>query len=247
MQLTEGLLLGEACLIDLLLGVEHVKQRARAEIEILLVVKLAGTGAERLLAALNLQRALQAHHLAAGLQQFLADIKPRALNGRLRRFHRVSGGVTPGGEAAALIERHLHLHPGGILRAIPRFAARVAIVQIVTDLRLQRDGWRHLRVGVVEVGLGDVGLCPGGKDRRNQTIVRLGDVTAAGQLLRKIIADRVQAVPAEKAHQRGTGAVEAGLILHQLRARPFNTCVGLHHVRKRGRPFVVTLTGQCAY
>ncbi len=93
-QLTEGLLLGEARLVDLLLGVEHVEERARAEIEILLLVQFAGAGAEGFLATLDLQRALQAHHLAAGFQQFLADIKARTLNGGLRRLHRVSGSVT---------------------------------------------------------------------------------------------------------------------------------------------------------
>ncbi len=46
-QLTEGLLLGEARLVDLLLGVEHVEQRARAEIEILLLVQFAGGRALR--------------------------------------------------------------------------------------------------------------------------------------------------------------------------------------------------------
>ena len=189
---------------------------------------------------------MQAHHLAAGFQQFLANVKARALNGGLCRLHRVSGGVTPGGEAAALIERHLHFHPGGILGAIPRVAARVAIVQVVAHLRLQRDGGRHLRVGVVEVSLGDVSLRPGGEYRGNQAVVRLGDIAAAGQLLRKIIADRVQAVPAEKAHQRRAGAVQAGLVLHQLGARAFDTGIGLYHVRERRSPLVVTLAGQRA-
>ena len=96
MQLTNGLLLGESRLINLLFGVEHVEQGARAEVQILLLVQFAGAGAEGFLATLDLQRALQAHHLAAGFQQFLADIKARTLNGGLRRLHRVSGSVTPG-------------------------------------------------------------------------------------------------------------------------------------------------------
>ena len=50
MQLTNGLLLGEARLINLLFGVEHVEQGARAEVQILLLVQFAGAGAERLLA-----------------------------------------------------------------------------------------------------------------------------------------------------------------------------------------------------
>ena len=116
----------------------------------------------------------------------------------------------------------------------------------MTHLRLQRDGWRHLRVGVVEVSLGDVSLRPGGKHRGHQTVIRLGNVAAPAQLLRKVIADCVQAVPAEKAHQRGAGAVQAGLVLHQLGARAFNARIGLHHVRKRRGPFVVTLAGQRA-
>src|SRR5690606_41075757 len=39
-QLSGGLLLGETGLIDLLLSVEHVEQRARTEIKILLLIKL---------------------------------------------------------------------------------------------------------------------------------------------------------------------------------------------------------------
>lgn len=51
MQLSGGLLLGKARLIHLLLGVEHVEQRAGTEIEILLLIQLAGAGAERFLTA----------------------------------------------------------------------------------------------------------------------------------------------------------------------------------------------------
>lgn len=50
-ELSGGLLLGKARLIHLLLGVEHVEQRAGTKIEILLLIQLAGTGAERFLAA----------------------------------------------------------------------------------------------------------------------------------------------------------------------------------------------------
>lgn len=70
----------------------------------------------------------------------------------------MSGGVTPGGEAATLIERHLHFNPRGVLGAVPRFVARVAVVQVVTNFRLQRNGRGHLRVGIIEICLRDVGL-----------------------------------------------------------------------------------------
>ncbi|MDR6368482.1 hypothetical protein QE396_004410 [Enterobacter sp. SORGH_AS 287] len=59
-QLSEGLLLGKTRLIDLLLGVKHIEQRARTQIQILLLIEFTGAGAERLLTALNLQRAQQA-------------------------------------------------------------------------------------------------------------------------------------------------------------------------------------------
>jgi hypothetical protein len=155
------LLLGKARLIHLLLGVEHVEQWAGTKIEILLLIQLAGAGAERFLTALDLKRAHQAHHLAARFQQFLPHLKTGALDGGLGGFHRVSGGVTPGGEAATLIERHLHFNPRGVLGAVPRFVARVAVVQVVTNFRLQRNGRGHLRVGIIEICLRDVGLRPG--------------------------------------------------------------------------------------
>lgn len=41
-QLSEGLLLGKTRLIDLLLGVKHIEQRARTQIEILLLIEFTG-------------------------------------------------------------------------------------------------------------------------------------------------------------------------------------------------------------
>ena len=55
-------------LIHLLLGVKHVEQRARTEVQILLLIKLARLFTQSLLAAQNLQGGGEANCLAAGLQ-----------------------------------------------------------------------------------------------------------------------------------------------------------------------------------
>lgn len=103
MQLSCGLLLGEAGLINLLFSIEHVEQRARAQIEILLLIKLTRAGAQGFLPRLDLQGAHQAQDLAAGFQQFLPNVEAGTLYGGLRRFDRVSGSVAPGGKTSPLV------------------------------------------------------------------------------------------------------------------------------------------------
>ena len=238
-----GLQFGKAGLVHLLLGVKYVKQRTRTEIQILLLIQLACAFAQPLLAAQDLQGGCKVHRLAAGFEEFLAHVKAGALDGILRRVYRMASGVAAGGESTSLIQRHLHFYPRGILRFVEHLMAGIFVIEIVLYGRLKRNSRRHLRVGVIQIGLRDIGLRPGRQHRGNQLVVRFGNVATAVQFHRERVADAVERVPAKKAHQRCLVAVEVRLILRQLGACRFDTCVGLYNVRERRGPFVVALPG----
>ena len=73
----------------------------------------------------------------------------------------MAGGIAPCGQPAALIDGHLNFDHCGILRFIEHIVAGVFVVEIVLNGRFQRDGGRHLCVGVIEISLRHICLRPG--------------------------------------------------------------------------------------
>ena len=114
--------------------------------------------AQLLLALLNTQRLSQINRFIARGVELLAGVQLGGFDRRIRRRQALLGGVAGGGHRPALIDRHLHFHPGGILRFIEHRAVGVVIVEVVGNFRLKGNRRQHLRVGVIQLSLSLAGL-----------------------------------------------------------------------------------------